>query len=107
MQQLEIQYFFPFTEQIPLALDFTPSEDYERAKRNLVTTTTLKDWLITNGATATTIVSYAPTLEFISSPKSVGYWLVTESLHIWRETKPNWLHRKYTEFILGWKWKDK
>lgn len=33
MQQLEIQYFFPLTEQIPLDLDFSPSVAYEEQKR--------------------------------------------------------------------------
>lgn len=32
MQQLEIQYFFPLTEQIPLDLDFTESIAYTQKK---------------------------------------------------------------------------
>jgi len=32
MQQLEIQYFFPLTEQIPLDLDFTPCVEYAASK---------------------------------------------------------------------------
>ena len=28
MEQIEIQFFFPLTEQIPLELDFTPSEQW-------------------------------------------------------------------------------
>lgn len=107
MHQLEIQYFFPLTEQIPLDLDYTPSENYERSKRNLVSTTTLKDWLITNGMTANTNLQFAPTLNFSPDPDSVGYWEITKTLNVWRKTKPNWLHRKQTEFLLGWKWKDK
>ena len=33
MQQLEIEYFFPLTEQIKLDLDFTTSEQYEKEKQ--------------------------------------------------------------------------
>ena len=33
MQQLEIQYFFPLTEQIELDLDFTESEHYDEQRR--------------------------------------------------------------------------
>ena len=33
MQQLEIQYFFPLTEQIELDLDFTESEQYDEQRR--------------------------------------------------------------------------
>jgi len=34
MQQLNIEYFFPLTEQIPLDLDFTLTEKYILDKRN-------------------------------------------------------------------------
>jgi hypothetical protein len=30
MKQLEIEFFWPLTEQIPLDLDFTPSIEYNR-----------------------------------------------------------------------------
>ena len=33
MRQLEIEYFFPLTEQIKLDLDFTTSEQYEKEKQ--------------------------------------------------------------------------
>jgi len=32
MDQLEIKYFFPLTEQIPLDLDFTPVEQYFKSR---------------------------------------------------------------------------
>jgi hypothetical protein len=32
MQQLELQYFFPLTEQIPLDLDFTPVDRYYKSR---------------------------------------------------------------------------
>ena len=33
MQQLEIDYFYPLTDQIPLGLDYKPCLDYEEYKR--------------------------------------------------------------------------
>ena len=33
MSQLEIEYFWPLTEQINLNLDFTPCEEYEEEKQ--------------------------------------------------------------------------
>ena len=33
MQQLEIDYFYPLTDQIPLGLDYKPCLDYEEHKR--------------------------------------------------------------------------
>jgi hypothetical protein len=35
MQQIEIQYFFPLTEQAELDLDFSPSEAYAEKERAL------------------------------------------------------------------------
>ena len=51
MHQLEIEYFFPLTEQIPLDLDFKPSTDYEdekRAVRYWANSTALNDDINTN-----------------------------------------------------------
>ena len=33
MQQLEIEFFYPLTEQIPLGLNFKPCQEYEEQKR--------------------------------------------------------------------------
>ncbi len=107
MHQLEIKYFFPLTEQIPLSLDYSPCEEYQRQKSNLVSMNTISSYLVTNGLTANTTINTAPSFQFKPSPDSIGYWQVTESIQIWRTEKPSWLHRKYTEFMLGWKWKDK
>jgi len=38
MQQLEIKFFWPLTEQIPLDLDFTHSENYTIEKKNRMIT---------------------------------------------------------------------
>jgi hypothetical protein len=35
MQQLNIEYFFPLTEQIPLELDFKPCTDYAEEQRKM------------------------------------------------------------------------
>lgn len=109
MQQLEIQYFFPLTEQIPLDLDYTPCVEYQRYKAGLVPMGTITSYLVNanNGVTSFANTRVEPTINFMPEPDSVGYWEVTKSLHVWRKTKPNWLHRKHTEFLLGWKWKDK
>lgn len=34
MQQLELQYFFPLTEQIPLDLDFTLVDQYYKSRQD-------------------------------------------------------------------------
>jgi hypothetical protein len=46
MQQLNIEYFFPLTEQIPLELNFKPCIDYaeEQRKKQNYTGYTLNNW---------------------------------------------------------------
>ena len=105
MQQLEIQYFFPLTEQIPLDLDFTPSKEYEEAKRaemlsNSVTYITSGDGLGI-GSSYTTAFVIRPNVE------SAGSIEVTPDFHVYVKTKPNWLARFSMKKVFGWNWKDK
>lgn len=96
MQQLEIQYFFPLTEQIPLDLDYT---DCETPK--LWTTMPLV------GGTGLTTWSTPQTIAFHPSDDSVGYWKVGEGLQMHNKKKPNWLHQQMTKIFFGWKWENK
>lgn len=100
MQQLEIQYFFPLTEQIPLDLDYTQLE-----KPKLFTTGTLLDG---NGRVSLSNTSWAnTTIQFRPSNESVGYWKVGEGLQMHNKKKPNWLHQQMTKIFFGWEWNDK
>ena len=106
MQQLEIEFFFPLTEQIPLDLDFT---DCDKPKLWTIGTAS-GNFLISDGNSGTawsTIPNIKSTFEFKSNPESVGYWEVSEHVHVWRENKPRWLIRTMSRFLLGWKWMDK
>jgi hypothetical protein len=42
----------------------------------------------------------------ISVPKYVGRWEISQTFHVYVGKKPSWLHRKMTEFLLGWIWQD-
>jgi hypothetical protein len=97
MQQLEIQYFFPLTEQIPLDLDFTESE-----KPKLWTTLP-----VSIGGTGLTTWAVPQTIQFMPSNDSVGYWKVGEGLQMHNKKKPNWLHQQMTKIFFGWKWENK
>jgi hypothetical protein len=99
MQQLNIQYFFPLTEQIPLELDYTQPE-----KPKLWTTETLLN--VGNGS-ATWANTAPTTLQFIPEPDAIGYWQIDKNIQVWRKTKPMWLHRKMTKIFFGWEWKNK
>jgi hypothetical protein len=98
MQQLEIQFFFPLTEQIPLDLDYTQPEK----PKVWTTINSTGSLLIGNGAT-----SWATTFQFKANPESVGYWKVSEGVQFWREIKPQWIVRTMSRVLLGWKWMDK
>jgi hypothetical protein len=110
MQQMEIQYFFPLTEQIDLDLDFTPCQEYAEAKRqeqlkNSVLYT--GSFAVGNGGTSWSTTNVAPTFQFHPSPITVGYWTVAENVQVHQEKKPRWVVRKMSELLLGWKWMDK
>ena len=112
MQQLEIEYFFPLTEQIPLDLDFKPCKEYEDEKR--------RQWLADSiassgqflvagtGITGTTWATLATDNSFNSMPEgSVGYWAISSNTKLHRKERPNWLHQKMTKMFFGWEWNDK
>ncbi len=105
MQQIDIQYFWPLTEQVALDLDYTPCKEYESKKRAEMISNSV---LITNGGTwATNTVALAPTFQFKPEPDCVGYWAINKDLHVWRKQRPNWLHQKMTKVFFGWEWKDR
>jgi hypothetical protein len=93
MQQLEIKFFWPLTEQIPLDLDFTPSENYTIEKKNR---------MITNGGVFTnnimnTNATIVPnlTIDVDSTPITVT-----------SKDKPNFIKRTVYK-ALGIKWRIK
>ena len=99
MQQLNIEYFFPLTEQIPLDLDYTQSE-----KPKLWTTGTLLN--VGTGFTTSTWAS-PNTIAFKPEDDSVGYWELGTGFHFYNKKKPNWLHQKMVALFMGLKWKNK
>lgn len=95
MHQLEIQFFYPLTEQIPLDLDYSDCE-------------APKVWKFAPSVTELTVANIQPnTFEFRPDPKCVGYWEVSNGVHVWREQRPSWLHQHMTRVFFGWKWNDK
>ena len=113
MQQLELKYFFPLTEQVPLELDFAPSISYENKLqeerwKNSVTITSGTGLMIGNGGTVTWAAVDPTCQNFQVLPDgAVGSWQVTPNMTVGRKTKPKLLHRIFTKLILGWEWKDK
>lgn len=100
MQQLEIQYFFPLTEQIPLDLDFSPSIAYSEKKQkemwaNSITLTVGDGG--TGSYTFTTSSNIEPnfTIDVDQTP-----------ITIVSKNKPNFVKR-WIYKTLGMKWKSK
>ena len=106
MRQLEIEYFFPLTEQMVLDLDYKPCNEFEEEKR--------KKWLAQStlslagdGITTWSATNVTPTFQFKPAEDAVGYWEVSKGVQVWRAQRPNWLHQKMTKVFFGWEWKDK
>ena len=98
MQQLNIEYFFPLTEQIPLELDFKPCIDYaeEQRKKQNYTGYTLNTW---NGVGT----GWATISNNLGSP-SFTINVDAMPITIISKKKPNFI----TKFIyksMGVKWK--
>ena len=85
MQQLEIQYFFPLTEQIPLDLDFSESEKP-------------KIWFNTEivGGTGMTLMSNGTSLAW---SQRIGDWEIPSE-----KKQPSKFQKFMMRYFLGWKW---
>jgi hypothetical protein len=110
MQQIEIQFFWPLTEQVRLDLDYKPCEDYDKQKREEIVRSSVS-YTLGTGLTGSTVTWSAvdPTYQnFQVLPDgAVGSWQVTPNMTVGRKSKPKLLHRIFTKLILGWEWKDK
>jgi len=101
MQQLNIEYFFPLTEQIPLDLDFTQTEKYildKRAEqaRNFVTSGMLLS--VGNGGTTwTTMSNNLGNPSFTINVDAMPITIISKK-------KPNFI-MKFIYKSMGMKWK--
>jgi hypothetical protein len=98
MQQLEIEYFFPLTEQIPLELDYSECEN-PKIYRTTEVLGTSGQFLI-NGGTGSTWTTMSTNLGSPSFTINIDAMPIT----IKSKTKPNFF-RRYIYKILGMKWK--
>jgi hypothetical protein len=104
MQQLEISYFFPLTEQVPLDLDFKPSDDYskqlqEERWKNSVSITSGMGLSIANGGTTWTTIS-----NNLGSP-SFTINVDAMPITVISKKKPNFILR-FIYKSMGMKWKS-
>ena len=89
MQQLEIEYFFPLTEQIPLNLDYT-----ECGKPKLWTTLP-----INSGGNGFTLMSTGSNVGWYTT---LGDWEIPS-----KKKQPSKFQKFMMKYFLGWKWMGK
>ena len=107
MQQLEISYFFPLTEQIDLDLDFKPCQEYDEQKQREMWASAASGNVLISTGTGLTSWAAPHTIQFKPEDDSVGYWELGKGFHFYNKKKPNWLHQKMVALLMGLKWKDK
>lgn len=90
MQQLEIKYFFPLTEQLPLDLDYTECE-----KPKLWNTIPMS---LSNGTGLTLMVSNGEVLW----SQRIGDWEIPS-----QKKQPNRFQKFMMKYLIGWKWMGK
>lgn len=97
MKQLEIEFFFPLTQQIPLDLDFTGSVAYDQKKK--------QEMFLENSVTITNsdLAFYTITSNF--EPNFVIH-IDQTPITVVTKNKPNFVKR-WIYKTLGMKWKVK
>ena len=103
MNQLEIKFFWPLTEQIPLEMDYTNCEK-QKVWEPINSTGT---FLIGNGGTTSSTINTSSSFELRNTADSVGAWQLYDGFKVHRPEKPKYFGRFFTKLLLGWEWKDK
>ena len=104
MQQLEISYFFPLTEQVPLDLDFKPCEEHakklqeERWKNSCTITSGMGLTIANGGNTWTTISNNLGNPSFTINVDAMPITIISKK-------KPNFI-LKFLYKSMGMKWKS-
>lgn len=101
MTQLEIRFFYPLTEQIPL--DLIGGAVAQQPHQNLSGT-----FIANGGIYGTTIplnkIDTAQTLVIRQSGTTVGYWEINDGVSYHIKNEPSWIVKKCSKILLGWKW---
>ena len=110
MQQLNIEYFFPLTEQIELDLDYTPSLkciEERRAEQARTSVTAMSgSFLLSNGGTGTGTGTVWTTIQS-SNLGNPSFTINVDQMPITivSKKKPNFI-MKFIYKSMGMKWKS-
>ena len=99
MQQLEIKFFWPLTEQIPLDLVYYEQKPKIVVERNgSIDVTKLNTSIV-----STSLQNYV----VLGDPADTnGYWLLHPTVRVHGE-KPSWFREKIISWLMKWKWVNK
>lgn len=103
-KQIEIEFFYPLTEQIPLDLDYGPTHLHYRAKGIAGVHSMPIKGTIHEFTTVATSISPQPQLTI--TPNNPVGTLSIGGVNIGLENKPTWLQKQLHK-LLGFNWKDK
>jgi hypothetical protein len=92
MNQLNLELFFPLTEQTNLDLDFKPCYEYAETKRKNQVCYTGPVTFVNTGSVTTSVVTTPAMLTFKPTNDSVGCWRVGDYLEFYSNKEPSWLH---------------
>ena len=108
MTQLEIQFFWPLTEQINLDLDYTPCIRNQEEKRILEQKTALYSPHMYGAISLTTTGSnITSNFEIKPGSKTAGYYKVNgTNLHVHLEKKPNIVTRWAMKYVFNMEWHE-
>lgn len=107
MQQLQIEFFWPLTEQIPLDLDYTDCDKPKVWTFDSNSVTSGSYLAIGTGGTTWSTIATTPNFEIKKDTTSVGSWQLYDGFNVHRPEKPKYFVRFFTKLLLGWEWKDK
>ena len=106
MQQLEIKFFWPLTEQIPLDLVYheqKPRMDNSYGDIHPNVTKIVKIGNTTMVDCDTSLQNYV----VLGDPADTnGYWLLHPTVRVHSE-KPSWFREKIISWLMKWKWVNK
>ena len=92
MQQLEIEYFFPLTEQIPLDLDYEPSKLYAKELNRQ------------RSIDGTEILFGGTGLTLMSTGSNVTWSTHLSGWDIGTKQEPSKFRKLLMKYLIGWKW---
>lgn len=98
MKQLEIKFFLPLTEQIPLDLVY-----YEQKPRMIVERNGSIDYSDVTKLNTTVNTSLQNYVVLGDPADTKGYWLLHPTVRVHSE-KPSWIREKIISWLMKWKW---